>query len=45
VRRQEIRNCFDFNDQLPVHENVRAKAFVELQAFVGKGPPQDNRFT
>ncbi len=34
MRRQEIRNCFDFNDQLPVHENVRAKAFVELDAFV-----------
>ena len=29
MSRQDIRNSFDFNDQLPVHENVRAKAFVE----------------
>jgi hypothetical protein len=37
MRRQDIRNSFDFNDQLPVHENVRAKAFVELDAFVSNG--------
>ena len=24
----DIGNSFDFNDQLPVHENVRVKAFV-----------------
>ena len=35
VRRQEIRNSFDFDDQLPVHENVRTKTFGELGAFVG----------
>ena len=35
MRRQDIRNSFDFNDQFPVHENVRAEALVELYAFVG----------
>ena len=35
MSRQGIRNSFDFNDQLPVHENIRAKAFVEMDAFVG----------
>ena len=35
MSRQGIRNSFDFNDQLPVHGKVRAKAFVELDAFVG----------
>src|SRR6266851_1439650 len=35
VRRQAIRNSLDFNDHLSVHEDVRAKAFVELDAFVG----------
>ena len=35
MRRQDAHNSVDFNDQLPVHENIRAKAFVELDAFVG----------
>ena len=34
VRGQEIRNSLDFNDHLSVHEDVRAKTFVELGAFV-----------
>jgi hypothetical protein len=35
MRRQDTRNSFDFNDQLPIHENIRAKPFVELDAFIG----------
>jgi hypothetical protein len=35
VRRQEIRNGLDFNNHLSVHEDIRAKTFVELDAFVG----------
>jgi len=35
IRRQDIRNSFDFNDQLPIHENIRAKPFVELDALIG----------
>ncbi len=35
MRRQDICNSFDFNDQLPIHENIRAKPFVELDAFIG----------
>jgi len=35
MRRQDIRNSFDFNDQLPIHKNVGAEPFVELDAFVG----------
>jgi len=35
MRREDIRDSFDLNAQFPGHENVRAKAFFELDAFVG----------
>ena len=39
MRRHEVRNSFDINDQLPVHENVRAESFVDLNALVANGNP------
>ena len=47
VRRQDIRDSLDFNDQLSIHENVCAKAFVELDTFVGNrnsGLPLEGNF-
>ena len=39
MRWQDGRNGFDFNDQLPIHEKVRAKPFVELHTLVGNRNP------
>jgi hypothetical protein len=39
VRRHDIRNSLDFNDQLPTYENVRAKPFIELDVLQVTGIP------
>jgi hypothetical protein len=39
MRRHDIRHDFDFNNQLPIHQNVRAKSFVELDTLVGNRNP------
>ena len=35
MRRCEVGDCFDFNDRLPIHENVRAKPFVDSTPLAG----------